>query len=176
MPADYLALLRPAQWIKNGFVLAPLVFSHRLFQAAPVASAGLAFIAFCSASSAAYVLNDLIDRVRDREHPLKCLRPIAAGRLVESLFRGGEVAASLGRLGHRQVEPRAVGIRHGRLLGEEILPGLVARGHVLEARLGEAAPCEARLRRCQDAGAGTDGLGVGGGGRHGSPSRMDLTD
>jgi len=83
MPADYLALLRPAQWIKNGFVLAPLVFSHRLFQAAPVASAGLAFIAFCSASSAAYVLNDLIDRVRDREHPLKCLRPIAAGRVGE---------------------------------------------------------------------------------------------
>lgn len=81
MPADWFALLRPAQWIKNAFVLAPLVFSHRFFKPAPLASATVAFAAFCLASSASYVVNDVLDRERDREHPLKCSRPIAAGRI-----------------------------------------------------------------------------------------------
>jgi 4-hydroxybenzoate polyprenyltransferase len=81
MPADWFALLRPAQWIKNAFVLAPLVFSHRFFQPVPLVSAVVAFAAFCLASSASYVMNDVLDRERDRGHPLKRLRPIAAGRI-----------------------------------------------------------------------------------------------
>jgi 4-hydroxybenzoate polyprenyltransferase len=79
--SDYVALLRPAQWVKNAFVLAPLVFSHRFFRAESLASAALAFVAFSIASSAAYVLNDILDRERDREHPLKSLRPVACGRV-----------------------------------------------------------------------------------------------
>lgn len=81
MPADFFALLRPAQWVKNAFVLAPLIFSHRFFQLSELWSAAVAFVAFCLASSAAYVVNDVLDRHRDREHPLKSLRPIAAGRV-----------------------------------------------------------------------------------------------
>ena len=82
MLSDYVTLLRPAQWVKNAFVLAPLVFSHRLFRAESLASAAVAFVAFSVGSSAAYVFNDVLDRERDREHPLKSLRPIACGRVT----------------------------------------------------------------------------------------------
>jgi 4-hydroxybenzoate polyprenyltransferase len=78
---DIVALLRPAQWIKNAFVLVPLVFAQRFFLAQDLAHAGAAVISFCCASSAAYVFNDILDRDRDRRHPLKCDRPIAAGRV-----------------------------------------------------------------------------------------------
>ena len=78
---DFFELARPAQWVKNVFVLAPLVFSQRFFQPTEVISAAIAFVAFCLASSASYILNDVMDHERDREHPLKCRRPIASGRV-----------------------------------------------------------------------------------------------
>jgi 4-hydroxybenzoate polyprenyltransferase len=78
----YLALLRPAQWIKNGFVLAPLIFSRSFLDGGAVVRALAAFAVFCAASSAGYVINDLVDRERDRQHPLKrTQRPIAAGHV-----------------------------------------------------------------------------------------------
>jgi 4-hydroxybenzoate polyprenyltransferase len=73
--------LRPAQWAKNLFVLAPLVFGRQLGTPATVSHALLALVAFCFASSTVYLLNDLRDREEDRRHPLKRLRPIAAGTL-----------------------------------------------------------------------------------------------
>jgi len=73
--------LRPAQWAKNAFVLAPLVFAHRLEEPRQLAAAALAFVAFCAASSAVYLVNDLADREQDRQHPVKRLRPIASGAL-----------------------------------------------------------------------------------------------
>jgi 4-hydroxybenzoate polyprenyltransferase len=76
------ALLRPHQWLKNGFVLAPLVFAHRLFVPHDVALALGAMIAWCALASAGYVLNDLVDREADRVHPVKRHRPLAAGELT----------------------------------------------------------------------------------------------
>lgn len=73
--------LRPVQWIKNAFVLAPVVFAHRLGQGEAFLHAGLAFVSFCCAASAVYLLNDLRDREEDRRHPLKRHRPIASGAL-----------------------------------------------------------------------------------------------
>jgi 4-hydroxybenzoate polyprenyltransferase len=73
--------LRPAQWAKNVFVLAPLVFGGLLLDARVTARAVLALVAFCCASSAVYLINDLRDREEDRRHPLKRLRPLAAGTL-----------------------------------------------------------------------------------------------
>ncbi len=73
--------LRPAQWAKNLFVLAPLVFGDLLLDGSAAVRAGLALLAFCSASSAVYLVNDLRDREEDRLHPLKRLRPLAAGTL-----------------------------------------------------------------------------------------------
>ena len=71
--------MRPQQWAKNLFVLAPLVFAQRLAEAEALWRGGLAFAAFCAGASALYLLNDLRDRDEDRRHPLKRLRPIAAG-------------------------------------------------------------------------------------------------
>jgi len=73
--------LRPAQWAKNVFVLAPLVFGGLLLDARVTARAVLALVAFCCASSAVYLINDLRDREEDRRHPLKRLPPLAAGTL-----------------------------------------------------------------------------------------------
>lgn len=73
--------LRPTQWAKNLFVLAPAVFSSLLLQPEIPVRAALALVAFCFASSAVYLINDLRDREEDRKHPLKKLRPLAAGTL-----------------------------------------------------------------------------------------------
>jgi len=78
---DWIQLLRLPQWVKNSVVLAPLVFSQRVLDPVAEQRALLALVAFCLASSAAYVLNDIADRSRDRLHPLKRDRPLAAGRL-----------------------------------------------------------------------------------------------
>lgn len=81
--------MRPHQWPKNVFVLIPLVFAGPellaagAFGALIVARVALAALCFCLASSATYVLNDLHDVEADRAHPVKCNRPIAAGRLPE---------------------------------------------------------------------------------------------
>jgi decaprenyl-phosphate phosphoribosyltransferase len=73
-------LLRPKQWVKNGFVLAPLVFAGQFLNADAVAHALVAALLFCLASSATYIINDIQDVERDRKHPQKSLsRPIASG-------------------------------------------------------------------------------------------------
>jgi len=96
-----LVLARPWQWVKNGLVLAPLVFSHQLFNPHEVMLAGVAFLAFCAWSSFAYVLNDIADLEVDRLNPEKCDRPMACGDLTVpqavrfALVLGG-VASCLG--------------------------------------------------------------------------------
>jgi len=73
-------LMRPKQWVKNGFVLAPLIFSGMFLDAGAVRHALLAFLLFCIASSATYIINDMHDIERDRLHPKKSkTRPLAAG-------------------------------------------------------------------------------------------------
>ncbi len=72
-------LLRPTHWVKNVFVLAPLVFARELTDPEAVRLALMAFAAFCLASSAVYIFNDIRDRAEDRLHPSKRHRPLAAG-------------------------------------------------------------------------------------------------
>jgi decaprenyl-phosphate phosphoribosyltransferase len=74
-------LMRIRQWVKNGFVLAALFFSHQLFHRTAVIHSLCATLAFCCASSAMYALNDIFDREADRSHPAKCDRPLARGAL-----------------------------------------------------------------------------------------------
>lgn len=87
--------LRPAQWSKNLFVLAPLLFARRLGDPAALRDAAAAFAAFSAAASATYLLNDLGDRERDRRHPLKRLRPIASGALSPAVATIAAVALAL---------------------------------------------------------------------------------
>jgi 4-hydroxybenzoate polyprenyltransferase len=78
---DLLRLMRPAQWSKNAVVFAALIFSKHLFDARAVTLVLAAFGVFCLIASGAYVMNDLRDCERDRQHPLKRLRPLPAGRV-----------------------------------------------------------------------------------------------
>src|SRR5262245_21598069 len=78
---DLVALARPRQWVKNAVCFAALVFAGRLDRPTGVALASVTFVAFCLASSAVYVLNDVVDRAEDRAHPVKRRRAVAAGRV-----------------------------------------------------------------------------------------------
>ncbi len=80
--SEMLRLLRPKQWIKNSFVLAPLLFTGQFLELNTVLQVLAATGLFCIASSASYIVNDLRDVERDRRHPTKSLRPLAAGHLT----------------------------------------------------------------------------------------------
>jgi 4-hydroxybenzoate polyprenyltransferase len=77
--------LRPGQWTKNLLVFAPLIFAVKLFEPPSVVRAVAGFAVFCALSSVVYLVNDLLDRDADRQHPLKRTRPIAAGDLSAGL-------------------------------------------------------------------------------------------
>jgi 4-hydroxybenzoate polyprenyltransferase len=79
--AAAIKLIRPKQWIKNGFVFAALIFAKELFQIVPFLTALRAFGAFCLTASAVYIINDMLDAEADRAHPKKRFRPIAAGTI-----------------------------------------------------------------------------------------------
>lgn len=76
-----LRLLRPHQWIKNGFVLVGLAFGHRWDEPGLALRVLLLTAAFCAVSSAVYALNDVSDREADRAHPDKRDRPVASGAI-----------------------------------------------------------------------------------------------
>lgn len=73
--------MRPHQWVKNSFVLAPLVFAQQLTVPISVARAVAATALFCMISGAVYLMNDIYDVEKDRAHPEKKKRPIPSGRL-----------------------------------------------------------------------------------------------
>ncbi|MBK7925919.1 MAG: UbiA family prenyltransferase [Bryobacterales bacterium] len=85
---DYVTLLRPRDWIKNLFVLSPLVFSGKFRDPEAVQLGLLAMLVFSVVSSATYVWNDLCDRSDDAMHPVKRhTRAIAAGRVSVGMGR-----------------------------------------------------------------------------------------
>jgi 4-hydroxybenzoate polyprenyltransferase len=73
--------IRPKQWVKNGFVFAPLLFGRLFLRTDKILDAALAFALFSAMASAVYLVNDILDLERDRAHPVKRNRPIASGRL-----------------------------------------------------------------------------------------------
>ncbi|MCG9555979.1 decaprenyl-phosphate phosphoribosyltransferase [Vibrio kanaloae] len=81
-------LMRPKQWVKNAFVFAPLLFSGVFTDMLSVQHSLSAFIVFCLASSATYVLNDYNDIENDRKHPVKSkTRPLASGEVSKPQAR-----------------------------------------------------------------------------------------
>jgi 4-hydroxybenzoate polyprenyltransferase len=93
--------MRPKQWVKNVFVFAGLVFAreHLLLQPETVGKVIAAFVFFCLTSSSVYLINDLVDRERDRQHPEKRFRPIASGELapwIATVFAGVLPVLSIG--------------------------------------------------------------------------------
>jgi 4-hydroxybenzoate polyprenyltransferase len=72
---------RPRQWTKNFAVFVGLIFSQQLLNITALERTTVAFVAFCLASSSIYLLNDLMDLEKDKQHPVKRLRPLASGKL-----------------------------------------------------------------------------------------------
>lgn len=98
-PGAMLRLLRPHQWLKNGFVFVGLLFGHAWMEQETVTAVVLAAAAFCLVSSAIYVINDLADREADRLHPHKRHRPLAAGSVTPPQAMGIAVLCALVGLG-----------------------------------------------------------------------------
>ena len=88
----YIRLIRVHQWIKNIFVFVPLLFSQHLFDKNYFLTAFFAFLIFCLASSAIYVINDIVDIDSDRAHPVKKNRPLPSGDISK---QAALIAASL---------------------------------------------------------------------------------
>ena len=109
-------LLRPKQWVKNGFVLAPLIFTGAFADRSAVYLAFIATLMFCVASSATYIVNDLRDIERDRRHPKKSkTRPLASGAVSarSALVLLGTLYAIL--IAGWWVEPRVILVIAGYL-------------------------------------------------------------
>jgi len=83
---------RPRQWLKNLALFAPAYLWGNLFERSVFGRVALACLLFCLLSSAVYLFNDVLDREKDAQHPLKRLRPLASGRLSPSLALGVLVA------------------------------------------------------------------------------------
>lgn len=94
--AAYVRIIRPRQWLKNLMVLFPPFLSGAVFQPGLLARGIVPFIAFCLASSATYLINDLLDADQDASHPRKCQRPIPSGAVSRrsALFLGLLLAAA----------------------------------------------------------------------------------
>ena len=151
LAADLLISLRPDQWTKNLIVFAGLVFGEQLLEPGAVARAGGAFGVFCALSSAMYLVNDVGDRARDRLHPVKRGRPIAAGRVSQAtaigtaglLIAGGVAAAYLlaPRLALLALIFVGVLILYSRVLRQVVILDVlaIAIGFVLRAVAGAVA-------------------------------------
>lgn len=146
-----LSVVRLPQWVKNGFVVAPLLFSGKFSDPAMIWRNGAAFLSFCLMSSAVYIFNDLCDRESDRRHPNKQHRPIAAGiirlpqavvimvvaallSLATTYFLGGRCAFLLGLYALINIV-YSLGMKHVAIL--DVMA--IASGFVLRIWAGSVA-------------------------------------
>lgn len=84
MGRNILRLLRPKHYIKNVLVLIPLVFSNQLLHAGNITPAVVALVTFSLVASIVYIINDIQDVNKDRQHPVKKHRPLASGAVSVS--------------------------------------------------------------------------------------------
>ena len=92
----FLKTMRPIQWIKNGVIFAALVFDQKIMEWPYLWRTVVGFVLFCLVSGVVYTINDVVDLEKDREHPKKRRRPIAAGEISPRLALG--LAAGIGVL------------------------------------------------------------------------------
>ena len=101
---EYIRLLRPLQWLKNVFVFAPIFFSNNLLKPEYFWPTLVVFASFCLVSSSIYCFNDLRDVEADRQHPKKCHRPIASGKVS---VNGGYAMMAISMVGALALIPIA---------------------------------------------------------------------
>ncbi len=90
--------MRPKQWTKNGLLFIGLIFSNNILHLPMLALSVGGFVLFCLMSSGIYLINDLVDIDKDREHPTKCRRPLASGKLHPKVAVAAAAAYVLGAL------------------------------------------------------------------------------
>jgi 4-hydroxybenzoate polyprenyltransferase len=90
--------MRPRQWTKNVFVFVPLFFDRKLTDPESVLRTLAAFVLLCLMSSAVYLMNDLVDIEKDRQHPVKKNRPLPAGELSPVVAAAAAVILAAGSL------------------------------------------------------------------------------
>ena len=150
-PLALLLAVRPHQWTKNALVLAALLFARHVFELAYLLRSLAGFGLFCLLSGLVYIVNDLVDLDKDRQHPTKRLRPLAAG----DLSRGQGMASAMvlaatalplsfqldPRFGLTAVSYVALQIAYSVWLKEVVILDvlLVASGFVLRAAAGAFA-------------------------------------
>ena len=112
-----LKTMRPKQWTKNGFIFAPLVFDDKLTNLHYLGRTVAGFLLFCVISGVVYTINDLADLEKDRRHPKKRFRPLAAGDLSPRVAVGAAVGLSVLSLGAAVwLQPSFAAILGGYLL------------------------------------------------------------
>lgn len=84
MIRKYLSLIRISQWYKNLLIFLPLIFAAKMYNLESLLITSFGFVSLCLVSSTGYIINDIIDRKRDRVHPEKRYRMIASGRIKQS--------------------------------------------------------------------------------------------
>lgn len=94
----FVRAMRPHQWTKNLFVFAPLLFAQQATQEGRLLRVAATFAVFCLVASAVYLMNDIVDREADRNHPKKSRRPIASGELPVAAAIAGAVVLFVGGL------------------------------------------------------------------------------
>ncbi|MBL8603684.1 MAG: UbiA prenyltransferase family protein [Myxococcales bacterium] len=97
--AGIIKTMRPKQWVKNLFVLAPVVFAKNLFHEPILLRAAAAFAGFSVLAGAVYTINDLADADDDRRHPTKRYRPIASGEVPPGVAKVAAVVMVVSALG-----------------------------------------------------------------------------
>ncbi len=90
-----LVAMRPAHWVKNIFVVAPILFAGEFLHLDAWWRCLVAVGAFCLLSSSVYLHNDVLDRTSDRAHPQKCSRPVASGRVSVALALSAALVLAL---------------------------------------------------------------------------------
>jgi len=95
----FIKSMRPHQWIKNLLLFAAVIFSNNLFHADLLLTSVFAFVLFCGLSGSSYIINDFIDRDKDKGHPEKIKRPLASGKLNFTLALFGSAAILIASIG-----------------------------------------------------------------------------
>ena len=142
MMLDFIRLMRPHDWVKNVFILPALVFSIPALSSEQreeligpwIADTALVIVAFSLLASGFYAINDALDAERDRLHPRKRHRPIAAGRISSGAgIRLGIVLVVLGLAGGFLVDPAVGGVLAGYLVLQVLYNAGLKRVAIVDA-------------------------------------------
>jgi len=128
---ELISAMHPRRWLKNIFMFAALVFGMKLTLPDLIGRSVVAFICLCLLSSASYLINDLVDTERDRHHPAKRDRPLAAGSLKRSWALGAAVILAAISLCMAFFVDLRLGLVASAFLGIEIAYSLVLTNFVI---------------------------------------------